>query len=114
MPSRPRVLVAGGGPAAVESLLALRTLTGDRTELSLISPEPELVVRAYEVLAPFHERGEHRYPLTRIAEDVGCQLIRDALASVDPVQRTVALRSGSQTSYDALVIAVGARSLGTV
>jgi sulfide:quinone oxidoreductase len=109
-----RVVVAGGGPAAIESLLALREVAGDRVGLELISPDAELVVRAYEVLAPFHEGRERRYPLARIARDLDVVLTRDALASVDPEARIVALRSGAERSYDWLVVAVGARRVGTL
>jgi sulfide:quinone oxidoreductase len=114
MPPTQRVVVAGGGPAAVEALLALRALAGERVTLELIAPGPELVIQAYEVLAPFHEGREHRYPLARIAADLDVHLVRDALASVDVEARTVALRSGSQRSYDALIVAVGARHVATV
>ncbi len=109
-----RVVVAGGGPAAIESLLALRELAGERVALELIAPGPELVVRAYETLAPFHEGREHRYPLMRIAADLDVHVVRDALAAVDAPARTVALHSGAQRSYDALIVAVGARHVDTL
>jgi len=103
------VAIAGGGPAAVEAALALRELAGDRAQIELIAPESELVVRAYEVRAPFHEGHEHRYPLRRIAADFNLQLIRDRLAGVDARARTVSLGSGAPRRYDVLVVAVGAR-----
>ncbi len=114
MGSTTHVVLAGGGPAAVEALLALQAGAGDRVALTLISPEPELVVRAYEVLSPFREGRERRYPLARIAADAGARLRRDALASVDTEERVITLRSGSSEPYDELVIAVGARMVGTV
>src|SRR5262249_14111657 len=114
MPPSERVVVAGGGPAAIESLLALRELAGDRVEIELIVPDAELVVRAYEVLAPFHEGTERRYPLTRIVRDLDVAVTRDALASIDPETRSVALRGGEGRRYDWLVVAVGARSAGTL
>lgn len=109
-----RVLVAGGGPAAIELLLALRELSGERAQLELLAPGGELVVRAYDVLAPFHEGRERRYPLAPIADELRVRLIGDALASVDPEQQSVTLRSGSHLSYDGFVVAVGAHHLDTV
>ena len=109
-----RVVVAGGGPAAVETLLALRELAGERVALELIAPGSELVVRAYEVLAPFHEGREHHYSLAKIAADTDVQLTRDELAAVNPDARLVTLRSGAQRSYDSLIVAVGARYAGTL
>jgi sulfide:quinone oxidoreductase len=114
MASTARVVVAGGGPAAVEALLALQAGAGERAALTLLSPEPDLVVRAYEVLSPFEEGRERRYPLAQIAADAGATLVRDALASVDPEERLITLRSGASEPYDELVIAVGARAVGTV
>jgi sulfide:quinone oxidoreductase len=114
MPPRQPVLVAGAGPAAIESLLALRELAGDGVALELIAPDPLLVVRAYEVLAPFHEGAEHRYPIARIAADLDVTVVRDALAAVDPDARTVTLGSGDTRSYGTLIVAVGARQVGTI
>ncbi len=114
VPPGPRVVVAGGGPAAVEALLALRALAGDRPALELIAPDPELVVHAYDVLAPFHEGHEHRYPIARIVADLDVTLVRDELAAVDAQAHTVGLRSGAVRPYGALVVAVGARHIETV
>lgn len=36
-----RVLIAGGGVAALEALLALRELAGDRVAPMLFAPDPE-------------------------------------------------------------------------
>ena len=36
---RPKVLVAGGGVAALETMLSLRQLAGERLEIELLSPE---------------------------------------------------------------------------
>jgi sulfide:quinone oxidoreductase len=38
-----RVLIAGGGVAGRETLIALRDLAGDRVELTLAAPEDEFV-----------------------------------------------------------------------
>ena len=38
-----RVLIAGGGVAGLEALLALRDLAGDRVELTLLSPETDFI-----------------------------------------------------------------------
>jgi sulfide:quinone oxidoreductase len=114
MAPRQPVLVAGGGPAALESLLALRELAGPDVELELVAPDPLLVVRAYEVLSPFHEGTEHRYPIARIAADFHVPVTRDSVAAVDVHARTVALGSGAQRSYGTLIVAVGARHAGTI
>jgi len=40
-----RVLIAGGGVAGLETLLALRALAGDLVDLELLAPEPALWYR---------------------------------------------------------------------
>src|SRR5947209_11261110 len=45
-PSPLRVLVAGGGVAGLETILALRALAGSRVALTLLAADPEFVVRA--------------------------------------------------------------------
>ena len=107
--SRPHVVIAGGGPAAIELILALHELAPNRFELDLLTPGPELALRPYEVLAPFHEGHGRRYPLARIAADANARLLRDGIAAVDPLARRILSHTGVEHRYDALVIAVGAQ-----
>ena len=111
MSSRPlQVLVAGGGVAGLEALLALRDLAGDRVALTLLSPETEFVYRPMAVTEPFGRGRADHHPLADIAEGEGAELIRDTLAEVDPAGRTAVTGSGRRLSYDALLVAVGAGS----
>ena len=105
-----RVLIAGGGVAGLEALLALRDLAGDRVELTLLSPEEEFVYRPMAVAEPFGRGRADRHPLADIASDVGAELIRGALVEVDPASRTAVASTGQRLSYDALLVAVGAGS----
>ena len=57
-----KVLIAGGGVAAVEAALALRELAGERVALTLLAPDPELVYRPMTVAEPFAYGPAHRYP----------------------------------------------------
>ncbi len=109
-----RVVVAGGGPAAIEALLALRELLGDAASLELVAPDRDLVVRAYDVLAPFHYGHEHHYPLATICSDLDVELVRERLASVDATEQTIKTSAGARRSFDALIVAVGGRELGTL
>jgi hypothetical protein len=66
MGSRPlQVLVAGGGVAGLEALLALRDLAGGRVELTLLSPEEEFVYRPMAVAEPFGRGRADRQPAGR-------------------------------------------------
>lgn len=108
------VLIAGGGAAAVEAMLALRELGGDAAELDLYSPSPELVLRPLSVLQPF-DRGEVlSYELTELASAVGAAFHRHSVASVDRDRSCVTLRDGSAVPYDFLLVATGTKSLWAV
>jgi sulfide:quinone oxidoreductase len=105
-----RVLVAGGGVAGLETLLALRDLAGDRTERTLLTPEAEFVYRPMAVAEPFGRGRAQRHRLDIIADDLGAGLIRGALAEVDGQTRTALTNTGERLHYDALVVAIGAGS----
>ncbi|MGP0035495.1 MAG: hypothetical protein ACLP4R_13070 [Solirubrobacteraceae bacterium] len=103
------VVICGGGIAGVEGLLRLRRLAGDRVRLTLVSPDPDLVYRPVAVREPFAPSGVWRYPLARIAADVGARWVQDGLSSVDHANRMVHTEGGVALRYDALLLAVGAR-----
>jgi len=106
---RLHVVIAGGGVAAVESLLALRDLAGHRVEITIVSPEREFLYRPVTVAEAF-DRGEaHAYPLDEIVRyEGGGELIWDRLESVDAAECVAVTRSGARVPFDALVVAAGA------
>src|SRR5689334_20691167 len=105
-----RVLIAGGGVAGLEGLLALRDLAGERVELTLLSPEPEFVYRPMAVAKPFGRGGADRHTLADIASDLEADLIRAALVRVEPDSHTAVLNTDQRLTYDALMVTVGAGS----
>ncbi len=107
---RLRVLVAGGGVAALETVLALSELAPDRTDVTVIAPNAEFVYRPMAVREPFAYGPAQRYPLAPIVGDAGAQLLTGALAWVDPDGRIVHTEAGEQLAYDALVLALGAKA----
>ena len=111
---RPRVLIAGGGVAGVEALLALRALAEQEPEIELVSPDPDLAYRPLRVTEPFGLGELRRFPLKDIAADQRARFHPGALTSVDPELRRARLRSGGWLSYDALLVATGARARNAV
>ena len=58
-----RVVIAGGGVAALEAMLALRRMAEDRVEILLISPERSFAYRPLAVAEPFDLGAERRFDL---------------------------------------------------
>jgi sulfide:quinone oxidoreductase len=106
---RTRVLVAGGGVAGIETLLALQALAGDRVSVELLAPDRHFIHRALSVTEPFGRERPQRIPLAAIAADRGVLLHRDAVARVDTDARVVETQDRARLSYDVLVLALGAR-----
>jgi sulfide:quinone oxidoreductase len=113
-PARPRVLIAGGGIAALEAALALRDLAGDRLEVELCSPRGELVYRPFAVGEPYGTASILRYDLDSLADRIGASFHLGGIFSVDLEARQATARDGEQIPYDYLVVATGARMLWAV
>ncbi len=108
--SRPfNVLIAGGGVAGLEAALALRELAGDRVTITMLAPEAEFVYRPLRVREPFAGPSANHYSLAEIAADIDVELKQDAFKWLDAPRNMVHTESGEQLSYDALVLAMGAR-----
>ena len=106
--NRFRVVIAGGGVAALEAALALQDLAGDRVATTVVSPQSDFVYRPMRVREPFAYSGAQQYPLAEIAREVGFEFRQDAFKWLDPGTRTVHTDSGEALEYDALLLAMGA------
>ena len=104
-----RVVIAGGGVAALETLIGLHSTAATRLDLTLVAPAAQFVYRPLEVGEPFGLGHPRRYDLAGLAGDFGARFVRDALARMRPEERVAQLASGGELRYDALVVAVGAR-----
>lgn len=97
-----RVLVAGGGVAALEAVLALRAFAGDRVSVEVLAPGDEYVERAWSVRTPFTGERVPRAPLDVMRH-------RGSLAAVDIAGHAVTTTDGGRLGYDRLIVAPGAR-----
>jgi sulfide:quinone oxidoreductase len=105
---RLHVVIVGGGVAAVEALLAMRALAGNRVAMTVLSPERELLYRPVTVAEAFG-RGEARaYRLDEIVDEQGGRLIHGSLVEVDVDGHVAVTRTGERLRFDVLVIATGA------
>ena len=112
-PTPPHVLIAGGGVAALETLIALRDLAGERVAITLLAPEADFTYRPMAVAQPFSLGHGCAYGLAGIAEEFGAAFIQDRLAEVRAGEKLVRCASGRDVAYDHLVIAVGAKATPT-
>jgi sulfide:quinone oxidoreductase len=102
-----RVLVAGGGVAAVEALLALRTLGRGHVSIELLAPGETFVERPSSVLSPFSGEPAPSVSLDGLGA-LGVTVHHGSLASVDPERREVRTTGDGRLTYDRLIVATGA------
>jgi sulfide:quinone oxidoreductase len=107
--TRAHVLIAGGGVAALETLLALNSLAGHVIEITLVAPDRRFLYRPVTVAEAF-DRGEARsWPLDElVTEEANGTLIRASLQEVLAREHVAVLSDGARIPFDVLVVAVGA------
>jgi len=105
----PHVVIAGGGIAGLETLMALRDLGGARLALTLVAPDPEFTYKPFTVEEPFSFKPADRLALEPIVREFGATFVQDGLTGVDPARHVISLGGGSEVAYDSAVICVGAR-----
>ena len=103
-----RIVIAGGGIAALEALVALREQAPPGCRITLASPTDTFAYRPLAVQEPFGRGGGRRFSLAAVTRDLGAAYVRDALIRVDGPARTAILRTGATLPYDTLLIAIGA------
>ncbi len=107
---KPRVLIAGGGIAGMEALLALAHLAGDRVELVLVAPEPDFRYRPMAVDEPFSFTPYERRALAPAVEEAGGRFVETGLRAIRAADHVAELDDGSEVEYEAAIVCVGARA----
>jgi sulfide:quinone oxidoreductase len=105
------VVIVGGGIAALEFVLALHDLAGERAYTTLISPNPDFSLRPLAVLVPFGRGKAPTVPLTDVLTPHRGAVKHDSVVEVDAARHLVICESGDEVPYDSLVLAPGARSV---
>jgi sulfide:quinone oxidoreductase len=107
--SPPEVLIAGGGIAGLEALMALHDLAGDRVRITLAAPDPDFIYKPLIVEEPVSSQPAEQHALEPLAAEFDARFVQQGIATVHPEEHEVDLRDGSRLRYDRLVVCVGAR-----
>jgi len=102
-----RVVVVGGGFAALEVALALRKLDAS-VPVTVVSDETEVVYRPWLIRVPAGGQQPPIIPFARLLEAAGVEVVARRVAGADLDQRHLVLDSGAAIDYEQLVVATGA------
>jgi sulfide:quinone oxidoreductase len=103
------VLIAGGGVAGLEAAFALRELAGDRVAVTVVSAGEDFVYRPLSVGEPFNRSHAGHFDLAELVTEAGAELVRGTVTEVDVPARVARTAEGTELTYDALLVATGAR-----
>jgi sulfide:quinone oxidoreductase len=111
MPSggRKLVVIAGGGVAALEAMVALCRMAGDLVDVALVSPDRDFFYRPLSVGEPFGVSEVLRFDIPTLARGCGASHRLGTLTSVDAESHEVRTSRNATFEYDLLLIAIGAR-----
>ena len=106
---RASVLIAGGGIAGLEAMMAIRDLAGGRVTITLVAPDPDFVYKPLIVEEPFSSQPAEQHALAPIASEFDAEFTQQGVAEVRPEHHSVELADGSSLDYDKLILCIGAR-----
>ena len=103
-----RVVIVGGGIAALETVLALHHLAEAQLDVTLIAPERAFTLRPMTVVEPFAQGRAQQLPLDAFMTEHSGTFRRDGMFRVDTERTLVECVSGAEIPYDSLVLVPGA------
>jgi sulfide:quinone oxidoreductase len=106
-----RFVIAGGGVAALEALLAIQSDARDLIDVTVVADTDVFAYRSLQIGEAFGGGAPRRYSLPLLVANLGATFQRGSIAAVRIDARELLLDSGAPLSYDALMIALGARSI---
>ena len=109
-----RVLIAGGGVAGLETLMALHALAPSGVELTLVAPDDEFVYKPLAADELFAVQRQRNIRLSSAAKAAGSAFVAAEVVSVDWRRDVVEASTGERIPYDALVLAIGAEAAPAV
>ncbi|MBA2347230.1 MAG: FAD-dependent oxidoreductase [Solirubrobacterales bacterium] len=104
-----KIIIVGGGVAALECVLALHDAAPGRFDVCLIAPDVFFALPPLAVAKPFMRGDMARLPLDRFMHEHDGRLHRATVSRVDCPARAVRCDDGVRLHYDTLVLATGGR-----
>ena len=101
-----RVLIAGGGVAALEAAVALNALGGSRVEGVVLAPNETFGFRAHQVREPFGGLPPLQLPLDEVLAGVA-RRVKGMIAGVDGTAHVALTADDEALPYDTLLLCVG-------
>ncbi|MES2957260.1 MAG: NAD(P)/FAD-dependent oxidoreductase [Pseudomonadota bacterium] len=110
LPAKTRVLVVGGGYGGATAAKYLRLFSNQKIDVVLVEPDDAFISCPISnlVLGGSKTLAEITVPYTALARSHGVRVVKDRVASIDPVKKVAVLASGPSIAYDKLVLSPGA------
>jgi len=102
------VVIAGGGVAGMEAMLALNELAGHRVQVTLVSRRRQFLYRPVTVAEAFDHGQARAYAMGEMVHDAGGGLLWDKVERVEPESHKLLTAAGEWIGYDSLIVATGA------
>ena len=109
LPDQTRVLVVGGGYGGATAAKYVRLFSGGKIDVVLVEPNDAFVSCPVSnlVLGGSKTLADITLPYTALSKTHGVTLVKDMVASIDPVKKLATLASGASIRYDKLVLSPG-------
>ena len=109
IPSKAKVVVVGGGYGGATAAKYVRMLSDYAIDVVLIEPNGSFVSCPISnlVIGGSKSMSDITSPYDKLGARHGVKLVKDMVASIDPVKKTVTLASGPSIGYDKLIVSPG-------
>ena len=109
IPSKAKVVVVGGGYGGATAAKYVRMLSDYAIDVVLIEPNAAFISCPLSnlVIGGTKSMNDITSPYDKLGARHGVKLVKDMVASIDPVKKTVTLASGPSIGYDKLVLSPG-------
>ena len=109
IPSKAKVVVVGGGYGGATAAKYVRMLSDYTIDVVLIEPNGSFVSCPISnlVIGGSKSMSDITSPYDKLGARHGVKLVKDMVASIDPVKKTVTLASGPSIGYDKLIVSPG-------